>query len=239
MRSWTEQCSIFVSQVKASDFQSSTKIEALLDEINQMISGDPSAKAAPQRLEDGWFMLMAAAWYMDNLWTQKWTSKKNSWQELMAKSGNERFIWRFWMIKNHVYLGLDFWYTILVVNSIKLMLIYFYVRFPLARNHESQSQLQAARALFFLSLDLCWSILAFRMWAMPGFASRTSTRQSMFFIHKPLDKRSWPYQKVAQDFFFKWQIDINNYCQTFSWDSFSWARDQFVNSLLLFGCYQF
>jgi hypothetical protein len=39
--------------VKASDFQSSTKIEALLDEINQMISGDPSAKAAPQRLEDG------------------------------------------------------------------------------------------------------------------------------------------------------------------------------------------
>jgi hypothetical protein len=53
MRSWTEQCSIFVSQVKASDFQSSTKIEALLDEINQMISGDPSAKAAPQRLEDG------------------------------------------------------------------------------------------------------------------------------------------------------------------------------------------
>jgi len=34
--------------VKASDFQSSTKIEALLDEINQMISGDPSAKAAPQ-----------------------------------------------------------------------------------------------------------------------------------------------------------------------------------------------
>ena len=32
-------------QVKASDFQSSTKIEALLDEINQMISGDRSAKA--------------------------------------------------------------------------------------------------------------------------------------------------------------------------------------------------
>ncbi|CAL1154043.1 unnamed protein product, partial [Cladocopium goreaui] len=31
-------------EVKASDFQSSTKIEALLDEINQMISGDPSAK---------------------------------------------------------------------------------------------------------------------------------------------------------------------------------------------------
>jgi len=33
-----------MKKVKASDFQSSTKIEALLDEINQMISGDPSAK---------------------------------------------------------------------------------------------------------------------------------------------------------------------------------------------------
>lgn len=31
-------------QVKAADFQSSTKIEALLDEINQMIAGDSGAK---------------------------------------------------------------------------------------------------------------------------------------------------------------------------------------------------
>ena len=30
--------------MKAADFQSSTKIEALLDEINQMIAGDSGAK---------------------------------------------------------------------------------------------------------------------------------------------------------------------------------------------------
>ena len=34
----------YLSQVKASEFQSSTKIEALLDEIQQMNKADPTAK---------------------------------------------------------------------------------------------------------------------------------------------------------------------------------------------------
>lgn len=239
MRSWTEQCSIFVSQVKASDFQSSTKIEALLDEINQMISGDPSAKAAPQRLEDGWFMLMAAAWYMDNLWTQKWTSKKNSWQELMAKSGNERFIWRFWMIKNHVYLGLDFWYTILVVNSIKLMLIYFYVRFPWLATMRANPNCKPPGHCFFsvwIYVGVSWPSGCGRCRALP--VGLVQDKVCFSFINHWI-RGVDPIRKLRRTFFFKWQIDINNYCQTFSWDSFSWARDQFVNSLLLFGCYQF
>ena len=33
-----------ISQVKASEFQSSTKIEAVVDEINKMIQGDNGAK---------------------------------------------------------------------------------------------------------------------------------------------------------------------------------------------------
>ena len=38
-----------IRQVKAADFQSSTKIEAVVDEINKMTQSDPSAKVLATR----------------------------------------------------------------------------------------------------------------------------------------------------------------------------------------------
>lgn len=89
------------------------------------------------------------------------------------------------------------WWTYII----KLMLIYFYVRFPLARNHESQSQLRPPPGHCFFSVWIyvgaSWPSGCGRCRALP-----VGLVQSMYFIHEPLDKRSWPYQKVAQDVFF-------------------------------------